>query len=152
MIRRAIAEPGVVTDERFRVLSVACGPAVEIGDLLITPADCARFHFSLLDQDQHALLEAGNLIKEREKSLKLEISTDLIRESARTMLITEQLKERWGLFHFIYSMGLFDYLTTPVACAVLRKLYQLLKSRGEMVIGNMHSLNSSKYFMAYWHD
>jgi extracellular factor (EF) 3-hydroxypalmitic acid methyl ester biosynthesis protein len=49
-------------------------------------------------------------------------------------------------------MGLFDYLTAPVATAVLKKLYNLLRPRGEMVIGNMHSSNRSKYFMAYWHD
>jgi extracellular factor (EF) 3-hydroxypalmitic acid methyl ester biosynthesis protein len=152
LIRRSMQNQNVPFPDRFRILSVACGPAVEIGDLLGTPEECARVHFSLLDQDPHALLEAGGLIKQKEDSLRVTISTDLIRESVRTMLVTEQLKDRWGLFHFIYSMGLFDYLTTPVATAVLKKLYNLLRPCGEMVIGNMHSGNRSKYFMAYWHD
>jgi extracellular factor (EF) 3-hydroxypalmitic acid methyl ester biosynthesis protein len=68
------------------------------------------------------------------------------------MLKTSQLKMKWGQFDFIYSMGLFDYLTPPVAKAVLNKLYQLLKPGGEMVIGNFHASNPSKYYMEYWLD
>jgi extracellular factor (EF) 3-hydroxypalmitic acid methyl ester biosynthesis protein len=49
-------------------------------------------------------------------------------------------------------MGLFDYLSTPVAKAVLEKLYQLLIPGGELVIGNFHVSNPSKYFMEYWGD
>jgi extracellular factor (EF) 3-hydroxypalmitic acid methyl ester biosynthesis protein len=55
-------------------------------------------------------------------------------------------------FHFIYSMGLFDYLTAPVAKAVLARLYQKLKPNGEMVIGNFHVSNPSRYYMEYWGD
>ena len=49
-------------------------------------------------------------------------------------------------------MGLFDYLATPVAKAVIEKLYQLLIPGGELVIGNFHVSNPSKYFMEYWGD
>jgi len=111
-----------------------------------------RMHFSLFDQDQQALLEAAGLVSDMEKSLKSEISADFIRESVRTMLVTRALQERWGQFHFIYSMGLFDYLTAPVATAVIRKLYQLLTPGGEMVIGNFHVVNPSRFFMEYWLD
>jgi extracellular factor (EF) 3-hydroxypalmitic acid methyl ester biosynthesis protein len=52
----------------------------------------------------------------------------------------------------IYSMGLFDYLTPPVAAAVLTSLYQLLKPGGEMMIGNFHVSNPSRYYMEYWLD
>ncbi len=137
---------------RLRVLSVACGPCFEVREILRTPAECERMHFSLFDQDQQALLEAAGLIAGLEKSLGTEISADFIRESVRTMLVTRALKERWGQFDFIYSMGLFDYLTAPVACAVLRKLYQLLTPGGEMAIGNFFVSNASRFYMEYWHD
>jgi extracellular factor (EF) 3-hydroxypalmitic acid methyl ester biosynthesis protein len=68
------------------------------------------------------------------------------------MLTTAKLEKKWGQFDCIYSMGLFDYLTPPVAKAVLGKLYQLLNSGGEMVIGNFHVSNPSKYYMEYWLD
>jgi extracellular factor (EF) 3-hydroxypalmitic acid methyl ester biosynthesis protein len=68
------------------------------------------------------------------------------------MLGAPQLKEILGEFHFIYSMGLFDYLTPRVASAVFGKVYQLLKPGGEMIAGNFHVSNPSRYYMEYWAD
>jgi hypothetical protein len=152
MIHRYIADCGVPSNEKIRILSVACGPAAEVSDILKTPADCARMHFSLLDQDQQALLETSRLVSDIENSRKTEVSADFIKESVRTMLVTRQLQERWGRFHFIYSMGLFDYLTPPVAAAVLKKLYALLIPGGELVIGNFVVDNPSRFYMEYWMD
>jgi len=152
MLHQFIERFPLPASEKLRVLSVACGPAFEVRDILRTPADCARMHFSFFDQDQQALLEAAGLVSELERSLKSEVSADFIRESVRTMLVTRALQERWGQFHFIYSMGLFDYLTAPVAVAVLKKLYQLLTPGGEMAIGNFYVVNPSRFYMEYWHD
>jgi extracellular factor (EF) 3-hydroxypalmitic acid methyl ester biosynthesis protein len=49
-------------------------------------------------------------------------------------------------------MGLFDYLTKPVATAVLQKLYHLLLPGGEMIIGNFAPENPTMVYMAYWMD
>lgn len=152
MLHRFIEKSPLPESQKLRVLSVACGPAFEVRDILRTPQDCARMHFSLFDQDQQALLEAAGLVSDIESALHTEISADFIRESVRTMLVTRALQERWGQFHFIYSMGLFDYLTAPVATAVLRKLYQLLTPGGEMAIGNFYVVNPSRFYMEYWHD
>jgi extracellular factor (EF) 3-hydroxypalmitic acid methyl ester biosynthesis protein len=138
--------------KKIRVLSVACGPARELLDLLLSPADCEFFHFTLLDQDRQALLEAAQLVDQLEKQYKTLIDVDYLNESVRTMLATPQLNKKWGQFHFIYSMGLFDYLTPPVAAAVLKKLHQLLKPGGELIIGNFHNANPSRHYMAYWLD
>ncbi len=152
LLHRFTEEFDIPDAQKLRILSVACGPAFEVRDILRTPEDCARLHFSLFDQDQQALLEAAGLVSDMESSLRTEISADFIRESVRTMLVTRALQERWGQFHFIYSMGLFDYLTAPVATAVLRKLYQLLTPGGEMAIGNFYVVNPSRFYMEYWHD
>jgi extracellular factor (EF) 3-hydroxypalmitic acid methyl ester biosynthesis protein len=138
--------------ERLRVLSVACGPCFELRDILSTPQECRRVHFSLFDQDQQALLEAAMLIAEIENTQGARVSVDFIKESVRTMIVGKALAEKWGRFNFIYSMGLFDYLTFPVAVAVMSKLYQLLVPGGEMVIGNFHVSNQSRVFMEYWLD
>jgi len=152
MLHRFIEKFPLTESERLRVLSVACGPAFEVRDILRAPTDCARMHFSFFDQDQQALLEAAGIVSDIETALKAEVSADFIRESVRTMLVTRALRERWGQFHFIYSMGLFDYLTAPVAAAVLKKLYQLLMPGGEIAIGNFYVVNPSRYYMEYWHD
>ena len=136
----------------IKILSVACGPAFELQDILKSETDSSIYHFTLLDQDRHALFEAANLITQIENSLDTKIPVTYLNESVRTMLKTAKLEKKWGQFDYIYSMGLFDYLTPPVAKAVLNKLYQLLVTGGEMVIGNFHVSNPSKYYMEYWLD
>ncbi|UCF91786.1 MAG: class I SAM-dependent methyltransferase [Desulfobacterales bacterium] len=135
-----------------KILSVACGPARELEDILLAADDCRGFHFALLDQDRAALHEAAKLVDQIESKLNTHIGVDYLNESVRTMLATPQLKTKLGQFHFVYSMGLFDYLTPPVASAVLGKLYQLLKPGGEMVIGNYHISNPGRHYMEYWLD
>jgi extracellular factor (EF) 3-hydroxypalmitic acid methyl ester biosynthesis protein len=49
-------------------------------------------------------------------------------------------------------MGLFDYLTPPVAAAVLRRLYALLHPGGTLLVGNFHVGNPNRNYMAYWLD
>ncbi len=136
----------------FRLLSVACGPARELSDIFVEPADCERVHVSLLDQDAAALREASVVIEGVEARLNSKLRVNFVRESVRTLLSTRELQASWGDFHFIYSMGLFDYLTPPVASAVLRKLYALLLPGGEMAIGNFHDSNPNRYYMDYWLD
>jgi len=139
-------------NENIKILSVACGPVFEMMDILLSPEDCKRYHFTLLDQDREALLEATQVVDKIEKQLETKICAVFLNESVRTMLATPQLKKKWGQFNFIYSMGLFDYLTPPVATGVIEKLYQLLKPGGEMVVGNFHVSNPSKWYMEYWLD
>lgn len=152
ILHRRLAEHIGELGERMRVLSVACGPAFELVNIVQTAEECDRVHFSLLDQDQQALMEAANIVQTIEAEKASRLSVDFIRESVRTMLFTKQLRERWGKFQFIYSMGLFDYLTAPVAQAVLRKLYALLTEGGEMIIGNFSPRNPSRTYMEYWLD
>ena len=46
----------------LRVLSVACGPAREIQDIVLDATDCSKIQLVLLDQDRSALDEAAKLI------------------------------------------------------------------------------------------
>jgi extracellular factor (EF) 3-hydroxypalmitic acid methyl ester biosynthesis protein len=138
--------------EKLKVLSVACGPAFEMQDILLSSEDCDKYHFTLLDQDRQALYEAATLIGQIEKKLDTKIYVDYLNESVRTMLASTPLREKWGRFDYIYSMGLFDYLTPPVASAVLGKLYEILRPGGTMLIGNFHVSNPSRCYMEYWLD
>jgi len=80
------------------------------------------------------------------------LSARAVRQSVRTMLRTPSLRDDWGRFDVIYSMGLFDYLVGPVARAVLTKLYDLLDPGGELIIGNFHVGNPTRIYMEYWMD
>ena len=138
--------------DKFKVLSVGCGPAFELQNIIKSSQDCAVFQFALFDQDTAALSEASEVVRDIKKRLRTAPKVDFIQGSVRTMIFSRQLKQKWGQFHFIYSMGLFDYLSFRVAKAVLDRLYQLLQPGGELLIGNFHVSNPSKYYMAYWVD
>lgn len=137
---------------KFKVMSVACGPAYELQDLFITSDDTDKLSFTLLDQDTEALAEASEKVQFIEKNLGKKINAVYLNESVRTMIKTPNLHEKWGKFNLIYSMGLFDYLTPPVAKVVIEKIYSLLEPGGTLLIGNYHVINSSKCFMDYWLD
>lgn len=135
-----------------RLLSVACGPAQELEEILRNPGVPDRLSVTLFDQDQYALLEAARLLDGLERAIGRRVSVEYLRESVRTMLVAPRLRDRWGNFDLIYSMGLFDYLTPPVAKAVLNRLYELLNPGGQMMIGNFHAANPNRHAMEYWLD
>jgi extracellular factor (EF) 3-hydroxypalmitic acid methyl ester biosynthesis protein len=137
---------------RMRVMSVACGPAAELADIVRTPEDAAKVEFVMLDQDPEALGEAVASAQSVSTRLKHNIPVRTIQESVRTMLRSPNLPEVWGRFDFVYTMGLFDYLQPPVARVVLGKLYDLLRPGGELVVGNFHVANPTRVYMEYWMD
>ncbi len=142
----------VLPGEEVKFMSVACGPAYELSDIFKTAEDAEKYHCTLLDQDREALKEAEDNITNIEHNLACGIKVKYLEDSVRTMLRTPDLAANWGQFHFIYSMGLFDYLIPTVAKAVIEKIYELLLPGGQLLIGNYHLSNASKWFMEYWHD
>jgi extracellular factor (EF) 3-hydroxypalmitic acid methyl ester biosynthesis protein len=137
---------------RARVLSVACGPAWELRDVLTGPADFEKYEVVLLDQDSAALDEALQGLAALEATHGALASACTRRDSVRTMLHASDLAAQWGQFDLIYSMGLFDYLTDPVAAPLIARLYRLLRPGGELVIGNFHPRNPTRIYMEYWMD
>ena len=136
----------------LRIMSVACGSAAEMMDIFKHQSDADRFELTFFDQDTQALTEAKQSIEDVQARLERPIKTDFINASVRTMLRTPQVVSSKGKFHLIYSMGLFDYLTPPVAKAVAEKMYQMLSPGGIMFIGNFHVANSDRYYLEYWMD
>ena len=146
------ARLGAAARGGLRIMSVACGPAWEMQDLFRAAEDFDAFDLTLLDQDVEALGEASAAISEVERVRKMRARVNYLNESVRTMLRTPALHQRWGRFHYIYSMGLFDYLSEPVARSVARKLFDLLLPGGELLIGNYHIGNPTRTYMEYWMD
>lgn len=136
----------------FRILSVACGPAWELQDLFRSAEDFARFSCTLLDQDEEALELARQGIRRIEAARGIHLEASYVGDSVRTMLRERDLAARFGRFHLAYSMGLFDYLTTPVARAVLARLWELVLPGGTLVVGNFHPGCRSRAYMDYWCD
>lgn len=140
------------SESMFRFMSVACGPAYELHDIFTGREDADFFHCTLLDQDSEAIGEAADNIRQIEEKTGCKINVTYHKDSVRTMVRTKNIADKWGRFNYIYTMGLFDYLTPPVAKAVIEKLYSLLEPGGKIFVGNYHFNNRSRWFMEYWHD
>lgn len=154
MIRQAIdglraANP---TWQPLRLLSVACGPARELTDLLTGPAEREAYHLTLLDQDAEALAQARSGLLALDARLGGRAHATFVKQSVRTMLRAPDLSSLLGRHHVIYAMGLFDYLAQPVAKAVLARCWDLLEPGGEILIGNYHKGHHDRVFMDYWAD
>lgn len=138
---------------RTRVLSLACGPACELHELLCGgPEQGEGLELLLLDQDPAALELARRAVRAAEVQLGRAVPARYEQGSARTMLRARDLKDRLGECGFVYSMGLFDYLTTPVARAVLARAYELLAPGGTLLVGNFHVGCPTRVHMDYWGD
>ena len=136
-----------------RVLCLACGPACELEELLASePGQLEGVELVLLDQDPAALELARRSLRAAEARVGRGVRVRYEQESARTMLRARDLRERFGGCGFIYSTGLFDYLTTPVARALLARAYDLLAPRGTLLVGNFHVACPTRVHMDYWGD
>jgi len=151
-IREAAARAAAGGEGRIRVLSLASGPAWELQDLFLDAADCARYEVTLLDQDPQALEAARAAVARLEAGRGAPIAARYFTDSVRTMLRDRHFAERLGAFHAVYSMGLFDYLTPPVARAVLARAYELVRPGGTLLVGNYHVGHGSRTYMDYWLD
>ncbi|MBI3396253.1 MAG: class I SAM-dependent methyltransferase [Spirochaetia bacterium] len=148
----AVANARRPGDAPTRVMSVACGPAVELTDFLGDPSQADAISCTLLDQDDEALCAAKSNVAELEQQTGARYNIRYVNESVRSMLRIHDVAAQWGRYDLVYSMGLFDYLTPPVAKVVLEQLFQLLKPGGRIIVGNFHRANPDRTFMEYWLD
>ena len=134
----------------LRVLSVACGPAWELRDLYRCATDTARFRCTLLDQDAEALETARAGMHAIEQAFGRPVGATFVNRSVKDLLRSAETRASLGRFHFVYSMGLYDYLPANVARALTQHLYDLLEPGGTLVIGNYHVGNPTRSYMKYW--
>lgn len=136
------------TKDRFISGSLACGPAREIVDFLhqVDPSESSKYSFILMDQDLDALLNAKRNISDVVLARGLKCELIFAPLSVRSVL--EQTEEAQFLssvkFDFLYTAGLYDYLTQPVAKALSMTLFESVKPGGMFIVGNFHPDNPTK--------
>lgn len=63
-------------------------------------------------------------------------------------------KAKLGHYDFVYAAGLFDYLSTPVAAALTRRMFEMTRPGGVMLIPNfLTGVRDAGYMEAFmdWH-
>lgn len=131
--------------ENPKILGVASGPAREIQKLFLEKPELAsKCEIHLLDQDDEALKFSQREIFEicRSKNVKPNIH---FHNLAIKNVISDGLP--MTDFDLIYSAGLFDYFTDPVAQFAANRLHMALKQGGQLVIGNFNTNNPTQFVM-----
>jgi extracellular factor (EF) 3-hydroxypalmitic acid methyl ester biosynthesis protein len=133
-------------NENINILSVACGPAHEWSHVLSKwKSDIPKnLTISLLDQDEAALKAAQRSIYEIAKKHGVKVNLDLINTPIKRIIV-EGLHDT--TFDLIYSAGLFDYFTDPVASRAGKTLFDALKSGGTLIIGNFDIQTPNQFGM-----
>lgn len=133
-------------NELVKILSVASGPAKEIEILMQEEPELLSCNadISLLDQDQSALQNAQRRIGRQMRKLKTNIKFNFLHQAMKNVIV-KGLPDRG--YNFIYSAGLFDYFTDPVAIMAASKLMDALAEGGTLIIGNFNTENPSQMMM-----
>jgi extracellular factor (EF) 3-hydroxypalmitic acid methyl ester biosynthesis protein len=139
--------------EKLKILSVASGPAVEIQRLVQSwnHGDLVDVEIHLLDQDLFSLKHAQSQIREACRLAGKKPTVRFFHQTIKNIVINGLETNDYDL---IYSAGLFDYFSDPVAQAAAKQLHNALSPSGQLVIGNFNASTPNKFFMEAaldWH-
>lgn len=137
----------------LRVLSVASGPAMEQQIFLQnSPAHYGRpVEFTCLDQDEESLKHAQRQLHSVERFVKSGFKFKFNNMAIRNVIAAGLPETDYDM---IYSAGLFDYFTEPVAQMAAQKMLASVKPGGHVIIGNFSKDNPCVPFMELvldWH-
>ncbi len=130
--------------EALRAMSLGCGPAREVVEYLSETANPDGVHWTLIDQEEKALSVAYHDVLQGIAARKSTSSAQCLYLSFE-QLIRDPLAVRGEPQDLIYCVGLFDYLNTKRAQALLLALYERLSPGGLLVVGNAAGPNDH-----YW--
>src|SRR5690606_21153150 len=132
------------SDEPIRILSVASGPAKEIQYFLEEQNfEDKTIEFHLIDQDEDSLKHAQRCLYTLGKGKK-NITFHFYNTAMKNIIIRGLgMKD----FDLIYSAGLFDYFSDPVAQLAGQKLFEGLRKGGQMIVGNFNVENPNQFEM-----
>ena len=164
MMRRQLREL-VAEDRPIRIASLACGPALEIQRLLGEVRELKHpLQILLIDQDEQAMQycheNLNRQILECDTSVQLKVELDCLhlsvrqivqpRDEAEARMVARTLYD----LDFIYSAGLYDYLSRSVATHLTNRLYSMLKPGGRLFLGNLKYCDVTSWIMDFvlaWH-
>ena len=134
----------------LKIGSIACGPSREV-QLIIESSkeqglDLSNCEFHLLDQDVNALKYAHEKLWEVVKGTNSPVKLNFINKAVKHVI-----SRRWeeSDFDLLYSAGLFDYLSDPVAQMAAKALFECLKPGGKLIIGNFNLTTPNQFGMRF---
>ncbi len=97
-----------------------------------------------MDQDVNALKHAHEKLWEIVKKTNSPVKLNFVNKAIRNV-ITRGWEE--SNFDLLYSAGLFDYFSDPVAQMAAKALFKCLKPGGQLIIGNFNLTTPNQFAM-----
>jgi SAM-dependent methyltransferase len=125
------------------ILSLACGPAAEVFDVLAHPEVAGSIHFHLIDIDADALRFVD------EKATALGVRHNLTLHKANVFRLAARKADGFPPVDCAYSLGLIDYFRDSYVKRLLDFIYEILAPGGQVILGNFHPQNPTRALMDY---
>jgi hypothetical protein len=140
VVQNRIAETIEATRGRpARVMSIGCGPAREVElYLAANPGSSGRVDFTLVDQEEKALLQANERTYPHVLRRNGRAQIQCLNMSFTEILRVGSDLDKVAPQDLIYSVGLLDYLNNRRAMSLTRRLFNSLAPGGLLIIGNMN--------------
>lgn len=145
---RVTMVPALMPSGITNALSLACGPAFEIGNVLSSNPGA---RITLLDHDKHALAAARHEVAKTHK----DANVHYVQESVINIIKHPETCNAWkgdAPFDCIWSMGLFDYLNDSQAAQLVSILLDMLAPGGILIIGNYHVDDADRWGLMFCLD
>ncbi len=139
--------------QSLKILSIASGPAMEQQLFLQNNKNYygRNAEFTCLDQDEESLKHAQRQLLSMERFLQSGFNFKFNNMAIKNVIANGCPEDNYDL---IYSAGLFDYFTEPVAQLAAKKMLEAVKPGGKVIIGNFSKDNPTVPLMELildWH-
>ena len=161
---RAVVSEVAAKKGRSRIVSLACGPAIELESLIRDHGrELGEAEFILVDQDAEALEYAtGRLNKVLLQHHRGQLPVTLrpvylsVSQLLEPLLGSDQqfVDSVLSGVDLVYAAGLLDYLPDDMGRALLSRLWRMLRPGGRLFIGNLKEAPDTTWMMEYvlsWH-
>ncbi len=128
------------------IASIACGPAMEILEVLSEYPAAAQASFTCLDFEKQALDYVKEQVAGIEKNKSQSFKVNYVNANIRTLLSPNRLNSALADQDLIYSSGLIDYFNDKTAAKIIELLFSRLKNNGVLIVGNVSDKDRHRAF------
>lgn len=140
-----------------RIVSVGCGPALEVQRFLAEKEFADRAQFTLIDFNHETIEHVKAVLDSIKRQYQRRTPIQIVRKSVNQILKEAGRRNQGPVeskFDFVYCAGLFDYLSDQTCQVLSNLLYDWVVPGGLFVSTNVDSSNPRRLTMDYimdWH-
>ena len=133
----------VAENNNPKIISLGCGSARELIEILNEGKIDKPTMFKCLDLEQEALRYIEKSIEAIPLDKKRLLSISYLHRDITSIIRDKKVKEDVAGCNLVYLSGVYDYLSDKMAERIVKELYALLESSGQLIICNISSENNT---------